>query len=165
MSLQGPSFLLWEGIILFYNKGGDIMAINKGTIVYVGDYGVPEAHKTKGVFRDVTDDTALSTLATALSAYTDANISGRVFSVHTDTGLGAPGASVNMDVKAMVVLRDSDDGSIIKFLIPAPINTIWDAEGQGDRMNDATLTAIATAVSTATGHTYVGLYGKKLQKT
>jgi len=139
--------------------------INKGSIIYLGDYGVPESNKTKSVFRDVTDDAALSTLATALVAYSDAVIAGRSFSAQTDSGASPPGVDANMDVKAQITLRDSDDGRIIRFLIPSPDNAIFDAVGQGDRVNAVTLAAIATAVSTATGKSYVGLYGKKIQKS
>ena len=139
--------------------------VNKGSIIYLGDYGVPEANKTKSVFRDVTDDAALSTLATALVAYSDAVIAGRSFSAQTDSGASPPAAGVCMDVKAQITLRDSDDGRVIRFLIPAPLDSIFSAEGQGDRVDAVTLAAIATAESTATGKSYVGLYGKKIQKS
>ena len=141
------------------------MAWNKGVIVWQGDYGQPESHLSKGVFRDVTDAAALDTLATALLAYTDCNVYAKHFNTVTETGSAAPGVDANVDEKAMIVMKDSADGKVIKFLIPAPVSTMFEIQGQGDRVTDVALAAIVAAINTATGNTYVGMYGKKLQKS
>ena len=138
---------------------------NKGVITWMGDYGNPESHLSKGTFRDVTDSTALDTLATALSAYTDCAIYAKHFNQVTETGAAAPGADANVDVKAMIVMKDSSDGTVVKFLIPAPVSTMFEQQDQGDRVTAVALAAIVAAVNAATGLTYVGMYGKKLQKS
>lgn len=137
---------------------------DRGTIVYLGDYGIPESNISKSVFGDILSAAALGVLATGLDAYTDANISAKIFHSHDTTGLSAPGANANMDVKAQIVLKDSADGTIKKFLIPAPVSTMFVVEGQGDRVSSVALAAIVGLVNTATGKTFVGLYGKKIQK-
>ena len=40
----------------------------KGVIIWRGDLGAPESHYSKSQIGEVTDDTALGTLATALTA-------------------------------------------------------------------------------------------------
>ena len=136
----------------------------KGVIVWQGDYGQPESHLSKGSFRDVTDAAALDTLATALLAYTDCNVYAKHFNSITETGSAAPGVDANVDEKAMIVMKDSADGSVAKFLIPAPVSTMFEMQDQGDRVTAVALAAIVAAVNAATGKTYVGMYGKKLQK-
>jgi hypothetical protein len=141
------------------------MAWTKGVVVFIGDYGNPESHLAKSMYRDITDSAALDTFVTALALRTDCNIYSKHFNSVTETGSGAPDASANVDIKAMIVVKDSADGSIHKFMIPAPKAADFEEQGQGDRYTDAALSAFVTALNVATGKTYIGLYGKKLQKT
>jgi hypothetical protein len=136
----------------------------KGVIVWLGDYGVPESHITKNLFREVTDSAALDTLATALSAYTDAVVFTKNFNSVNELGTAAPGVDACMDRKAQITLRDAATGTPLKFLIPAPKASIEEKTGSGDRVNAATMTAIAAAVSAATGKTLTPLHGKIIQK-
>lgn len=135
----------------------------KGVIMWQGDYGKPEANIVKGIYREVTDAAALDTLATALLAHTDCNVYAKHYNSVTETGSSAPGVDANVDEKAQIVLKDSSNGKIIKFLIPAPVAADFELVGQGERMTSVALTAIVSALNTATGKTYIGLYGKKLQ--
>ena len=92
----------------------------KGVIIWQGDAGKPEAHLSKGLFREITDAAALDTFATGMLAHTDCNVYAKHFNSVTETGSSAPGVDANVDVKGMVVVKDSADGSIHKFMIPAP---------------------------------------------
>lgn len=144
------------------------MAWTKGVVVWMGDWGRPESHLSKGVFRAVTDAAALTALVhktTGLGQYTDCNIYAEHFNSVIESGSGAPGVDANVDIKAQIVLKDTADGSIVKFLIPAPKSTMFEMQGQGERVTAAVLAEIVTLMNTATGNTYIGLYGKKLQKS
>ena len=136
----------------------------KGVIIWQGDAGKPEAHLSKGLFREITDAAALDTFATAMLAHTDCNVYSKHFNSITETGDAAPGASANVDVKGMVVVKDSADGSIHKFMIPAPAAADYELVGQGTRMTALAISTSVGLLNTATGKTYVGLYGKKIQR-
>ena len=86
------------------------MAWTKGVVVWKGDWGQPESHLSKGVFRAVTDAAALTALVhktTGLGQYTDCNIYAEHFNSVVESGTGAPGVDANVDVKAMIVLKDT----------------------------------------------------------
>lgn len=137
---------------------------NFGTIIFVGDYGSPEAHLAKISVRGVTDDAALGTLATDLSGWSLCNLRARSISTYTDLGGDAPAEDANVDQKAVVYMRDQSDNSIVRVSIPAPDPTNIESTGAGDRLSAAAVSAIATSMGTATGKTFTGLYGKIIQK-
>lgn len=136
----------------------------RGIIVYKGDYGSPESNLSKGTFKDVLDSAKLDTLATALIAFSDAVVAAKHFNSVTEVTTTPPGADANVDLKAMIVLKDTGDGSVIKFLIPAPKASLYEATEQGDRVTDANMATITAAVNAATGKTFTPLYGKIIQK-
>lgn len=136
------------------------MATNKGVIVFRGDYGRPRSHYSKTTIKGVTADAALGTLATALAAYSDANYAKRSFIVETTATDSAPGSSVSMDTKGVIWLKDTADGSIVTVTIPALKSTAWEIKDSGKRITPAVLTAVQSAINTATGKTYTALYGK-----
>jgi hypothetical protein len=138
--------------------------MNKGIIIFRGDYGNPESHYSKSQVAGVTDTAALDALATALGAYTDCNVAKKSFvtlSLGTDS---EPSADANVDKKGIAYFRDTADLSVHSVTIPAIKDTLIDDDPQGQRINGATMTAIVSAIATATGKTLVPLYGVVVQK-
>ena len=137
---------------------------DKGVIVWRGDFGNPESHYAKSVITGVTDDAALSTLITALLAYSDCNAAKRSLLTTTKMTDAVPVADANVDYRGVVYMQDTDL-SIHKIEIPAMVSTAVEDTPQGERVTAAALAAIVAAINTATGKTYTGLYGKVIQKT
>jgi hypothetical protein len=140
------------------------MAVNKGVIVWRGDFGRPETHYAKSIIRDVTSDAALETLITSLLSHTDCNSAKRSFNTVNEMTDSAPGADANVDRRAVYYFRD-EDLTIKKLELPAPPAIDTENQGQGERVTAAALAAVVAAVNTATGKTYTGLYGKVIQRT
>ena len=136
----------------------------KGVLIWRGDSGAPTSHYSKSQVVDVTDDTALGTLATALAAYSDANMAKRSHVTNTIGTDSAPGASANVDYKAVCYFRDASDLGVHSVTIPAVKSTAVESTPEGDRVTSAALTAIVAAIATATGNTLTGLYGVVIQK-
>lgn len=143
--------------------------MGKGTIVFHGDRGTGKSpHTSKCVVNGVTDKTALVTLSTALSGFTSCN-RGRAGFVDFDAGTpSAPGASVNVDERAVIYCKDTVDDSLVSITIPG-----WDtvahpldsASSEGDRIAAADVAAVAAALAAATGKTLVGLWGKHIKRS
>lgn len=137
---------------------------DKGVIIWRGDLGNPETHYSKSQITDVTDATALNTLATALGAYSDCNIAKKSFSSMVLGTDSAPGANANVDRKAIVYMRDGTSLKVHSVTIPAPKSTATEETDQGERVTATALAGIVAAINTATGKSYTGLYGVVLQK-
>lgn len=136
----------------------------KGVIIWRGDAGNPESHYSKSQISDVTDDTALQTLVTALLPYSDCNAAKTSFVANTLGTDSEPGADALVDLKAVCYMRDPDTLRVHSVTIPAPVATMYTTEDQGDRVTSAALTAIVGAINTATGKSYTALYGVIIQK-
>jgi hypothetical protein len=132
---------------------------SKGVVVFRGDSGAPENHYSKAQISDVTDDTALATLATSLAALSDANVAKRSFVELTIVTDAAPGADANVDKKAVAYFRDPTTLHVHSVTIPAIKDTAWENTNEGDRLTAASMTAIVSAINTATGKSYTSLYG------
>lgn len=141
----------------------------KGVVYLLGDVGVEGDPIRKTRFDAVTDLAALNTLATGLvwsdpNGFSDCVVAKVSFSTMDDKGAARPGADVDVDEAAVIVTRKTDDGSIHRHSIAAPHSTIFTLESVGKRMTAAKVAEFATALSTATGDTYVGLYGYKTER-
>jgi hypothetical protein len=140
----------------------------KGTIVWVGDRGTSKSpHTGKSIVNDVTDKAALVTLRTALAAYVDCN-AGRASVVDFDSGTGsAPGVDANVDERAIIYMKDPSDDSVKSITLPAwdVVTYPLDASSEGDRIAAADVAAITALINTATGNSYVGLWGKHIKRT
>lgn len=140
----------------------------KGTIVWHGDRGTSSSpHTARSVVNGVTDKTAMTTLATALGAFSLCN-RGRASVVDFDAGTpSAPVASANVDEKATIFMKDTATDSVISIEIPSWDTTTHPLEesSEGDRIASADVTAIAAAIATATGKTLTGLWGKHTKRT
>lgn len=137
---------------------------SKGVLIWRGDLGAPESHYAKSQISEVTDDTALGVLQTALAAYTDCNAAKRSFltlTLGTDSG---PGADANVDRKAIIYFRDPTTLKVHSITIPAPVSTAVEDTPEGERVTTTALGVIVAAINTATGKSYTGLYGVVIQK-
>lgn len=142
---------------------------NSAIIFWVGDYGAGDKHIKpmrfpwiEGAYPQYSH---VGTLKTALSAYTDANQGDheriqKAVIPHSEPDVGA-----NLDVKARIAFKDSDDGKIYRVELPAPKATIFEQQGEGDRVKQADLIGIVDAISTAYSKTFIPLWGKKIQRS
>lgn len=140
----------------------------KSTIVWHGDRGTSKSpHTARSVINGVTDKAAAVTLAGVLDGFSTCN-RGRASVVDYDAGTPeAPGVGANVDEKGTVFMKDTATDSTVSVEIPS-----WDIAGhpleassEGDRLAAADVTAIAGAISTATGKTLVGLWGKHTKRS
>jgi hypothetical protein len=134
------------------------------TAIWRGDYGNPESHYSKSQIAGVTDDTALNTLLTALAALTDCNLAKRSFISNTLVTDTAPGASANVDRKAVAYFRHPTTLKTHSVTIPAPKSSACEMTDQGERLTSAAMATIVSAINTATGLSYTALYGVVTQK-
>jgi hypothetical protein len=140
--------------------------MNKGIIVWKGDLGSPPNNFAKSTIEGVTDDAALSALATALLAHSDCVVARRSFNAVTGVTTTAPGVSANVDNKCTVFMQDPSTLHTISLEIPAvkaaSMEVVDNAEFE--RMTAAALALVVAAVNTATGKSLTGLYGKANKK-
>lgn len=138
----------------------------KGVLIWRGDIGKPRSNYSKTQIANVTDDTALGTLATALAAYSDANMAKRSHVTNTIGTDSEPGAtpSANVDSKGIVYFRDASDLSVHSVTIPALVSTAWEEKDEGYRVTPTAGAAIVSAIATATGNTLTFLYGVYITK-
>jgi len=136
----------------------------KGVIIWRGDLGNPKSHYSKSQIANVTDDTALGVLVTALDALTDCNDAKRSFVTNTLLTDSAPGADANVDRKAIGYFRHPTTLKVHSITIPAPVSTACEDTSDGERLTSAAMTTIVNAINTATGLSYTALYGVVIQK-
>lgn len=137
---------------------------SKGVIVWRGDSGNPSAHYSKTQIQEVTDDAALVTLITALDALTLCNSAKRSFIANILMTDAFPGASANVDRKAIAYFRHPGTLKVHSITLPAPVATACVMTDQGERLTSAAMTTIVDAIAAATGVAYTSLYGVVLQK-
>lgn len=133
---------------------------NIASMFFKGDAGLPEAHQTKVTVRNVTGSEAVGTLQTALLALSDCANAGYSFSEQALEDVAAPGADANVDSKLVCYFKDTDTGTILTVGIPAPTSAAYELTSQGQRATTATMSAVKSALETATGKTLASLYGK-----
>lgn len=136
----------------------------KGRLTWKGDIGKPEGQYTTTTVIEVIDAAALATLATALTSHTNCNLAQRTFVDEAIIDDSMPGGNVNVDRYAKIVLRHAANGKIRSFILAGPLAAEVVATPQGERLDPTALTAIATAVSTATGLTLNPVKGVVKQK-
>lgn len=136
----------------------------KGVIIWRGDLGNPESHYSKSQVPDVTDDTALGTLVTALDALTDCNDAKRSFISNTLLTDEEPDADANVDRKAVCYFRDPTTLKVHSVTLPAPKSTAVENTDQGERVTSTAMGTVVTAINAATGKSYTALYGVVVQK-
>ena len=146
------------------------MGVAKSCILFwAGDYGGGDKHvkdmRFPWIEGSIHSSGQVATLQLALGAYTNANEAGneRLHRLNIDYDL--PEADANLDIKARIAFKNSADGKIYRVELPAPVDTMFEIQGEGDRVKQADLTAIVAAISTAYTATFVPLWGKKIQRT
>ena len=141
---------------------------NAAILFWDGTYGQGD-RKTKAMrfpFMEgsVPGTSAIVTMRNVLRNYTNAKDSGyeRLIKIvyEPDDLVG----DVNLDVKAKIAFKDASDGKIYRIEIPAPVASMFEVQGEGDRVTAAALNAIVAAVAAAYERTFIPLWGKKIQR-
>jgi hypothetical protein len=140
---------------------------NKGVITFRGDLGNPPNNYSRTMIEGVTDAAALATLVSALETHTLCNVAKTSFNAIVAGTDAAPGASANVDNKGTIFMRDPTNLHLVKVSLPAPVDADFEeiSGSLGERYTAAALTAIVTAINTATGNSYTALYGTRTQKS
>lgn len=133
--------------------------VKKGVITWRGDTGRGRSKFARSLIMDVTDDTAMQTLATALTAHTKCNKFRAGFITNTSGTLGAPGASADTGVKGTVYFQNEADLKVRSVTFSAPEDADIEDVGYGKAYKAASVTTIVALIATATGLTLTGLYG------
>lgn len=139
--------------------------MGKATIIWRGDSGSPRGHYAKSQVWDVSDSTALDTLASTLVSHTGCHLARTLYPTKTTINDVAPGAGVNVDRKAVIFIRDEADGKTFSQEYPAPVPADTETVPEGERLTSAAVAAITALIATATGKTLTGLWGKVVQGT
>lgn len=139
------------------------MSVKKAVVVFKGDYGRPPNHYSKTVINGIISEAALTTFLPTLGALTDANASKQSFNVISVINLEAPEADANVDKRAVLYFQDILDLSMTSLEVPAPKADIIESTPNGDRVKKSEGDAVATALNTATGKTYVFTHGEVYQ--
>lgn len=140
------------------------MAVQKGIIVFRGTRGSPQSNKVKCSIFGPTDATALGTLAATLATHSKCNAASRSFVDQADIDTSIPASPANTDIKGVVYFRDPDTLRTHSITIPDPVDAdVDETQDEGDRLTDTAVSAIVTAINTATGKSYTPLYGVHLK--
>jgi len=120
------------------------------TITCIDTAGVKASFQIEGV-----DDKAkLGTLATALQAYSDADLRTRHFHAQEDV-VGTPvhnGVNSDVEFKAVIQYFDNMLAEYHLFELPGPKADVFEVVvGKGDRVTTAKGNAMITLIETATG--------------
>lgn len=142
---------------------------NAAIIFWVGAYGGGDK-KTKQMrfpflAGSVPGTTAITVMRNVLRAYTDAEDTAFERILKSTYEPTPPGASANLDVKARIAFKDASDGKVYRVELPAPKDSMFEVQGEGDRVKAADLTTIVAAISTAYSRTFIPLWGKKIQRS
>ena len=140
-----------------------------GIIFWLGDYGGGDK-KTKQMrlpflSGSVPDHTDLNSLRTALQPYTEAACGGFERLLKKTLTATSPDTGANLDVKARIAFKDSSDGKIYRIEIPAPVASMFEIQGEGDRVTSVALADIVSSLATAFNRTFIPLWGKKIQRS
>ena len=141
----------------------------QGYVKLRGDAGATKADKQiKGVrfpwSANALSNANIAALRTMLLSYSDCVEDGRAI-VQKRTEVSAPpGVDANIDVKAKIFFKNTVNGKVHSIEIPAPVSTMFELVGQGNRVKQADVVAIVADISTQLGETFIPLYGKKIQR-
>lgn len=130
------------------------MATSKGTITFKDLFSNFSTMRFKGG----ADLAAVTTLKTALSAFSDCHIRAEGFQ---DKNYFAVVGAGNRDLKAIITLADAD-GETHKWAIPG-FNGEPVQDSEGERVSDANVATIQAAIEAYTGETYTALRSPVIQ--
>lgn len=120
------------------------------TITAVDTAGIRASFQVDGV----TAKGALTTLATALQVYSDADLRTRHFH-DVAVEVGTPvhnGVQSQVEFKAVIQYYDNDNNQYHLFELPGPKDSMFGiVAGQGDRVTTVAGNAIVALIATATG--------------
>lgn len=141
---------------------------NAAIIFWDGTYGSGD-RKTKAMrfpFMEgsVPGTSAIVVMRNALRAYTNAEDSGYERLIKLVYEPDALVGDVNLDIKAKIAFKDASDGKIYRVELPAPKDTLFEQQGEGDRVTAIALADIVGAIATAYERTFIPLWGKKIQR-
>ena len=137
---------------------------SKGVIIWRGDTGRPENNYASSRLEGVTDDSALTTLITALLSYTDCNAARRSFNNVTNMTDSAPGANATVDRKAVLYMRNPTNLHTVKIELPAPVSSACEFGAKYEKLTSAAEAAILAAINTACGTSYTVLGSRVWQR-
>lgn len=133
--------------------------VKKGTITWRGDTGRGRSKYARSQIMDVTDDTAMQTLATALSAHSLCNKAAASWLSKTSGTDSNPSAGADTGKKGTVYFRNEADLRVRNITFSAPLPADIEDVGFGEAYKAASVTTIVALIATATGLTLTGLYG------
>lgn len=120
------------------------------TVTCVDTAGVRASFQVDGV----NDKAALTTLATALQAYSDTDLRTRHYH-DVAVAVGTPvhnGVNSQVEFKAVIQYYDNDNNKYHLFELPGPKDSMFTVvAGQGDRVTTLAGNAIVALIATATG--------------
>lgn len=141
------------------------MAYKRGTIQFLGDQGSGTPSYAKTVVMNPTDAAALETLADYIETSLSDCVKNKTSIAESIDGSDvAPGTGVDVDVRAVILCRNTADGSITKHQIPGPTALAIIDTAEGRRVDPTLVAGFAAALSTATGNTYIGISGHIIEK-
>lgn len=130
------------------------MSVTRGTITFKD----LKANFATMRFKGVADLAAMTTLKTALAAFTDCDV--RSEAHQTKNYFSVAGAG-NRDYKAIITLADAE-GEVHKWAIPGFSGTPL-VDKEGEYVDPFDVATIMTAISAATGESYSGLRSPVIQ--
>lgn len=135
-----------------------------GQLVWTGDTGFPTNHKTFTRVHEVNTVILLRDFALDLKDHSICNFSYRSHT-RTDSSLvNPPGVGANVDRKAIIYFRDPDTLEVLHFSYPDPIAADIEETAYGNRIKQSAVIAVVSYLSTATGNSYIPLYGVFTQR-
>jgi hypothetical protein len=138
------------------------MALSKSTFVWDGNIG----NQAKTVVMGCTAEIRAAALLVSLMAMSDCGAAARSYSARVVLG-NTPATGSNSDYRGVAYFQDVATGSNLRITVPGIKSTMVEAvpgrEG-GERLTDACMTTLQTALQTATGKTLRKLYGVVYQK-
>lgn len=141
---------------------------NAGIIFWKGDYGAGDKHiktmrlpwSTNGKPTMV----GIVAIKDAILPYTNCNYEAAEYLSKLTIGAAKPDVDANLDIKAVIAFKNSADGVVYRIEIPAPVDSMFEETGEGDRVKQADLVAIVDALSAAYILTFIPMWGKKIQR-
>lgn len=113
--------------------------------------------------QDADNLAAITAYANAIAKYSDAEISDISYSQAAAITPKTPAATSNVDRKGIVICKDAK-GKVHKATIPSLKSGQIVQTSQGERLTDAVVDGVATALGTLIGSKCTGLYGYPIQK-
>jgi hypothetical protein len=139
------------------------------TINFHGDYGNKNPDGGFRIMRfpwteNIIDNAKTFAMRNVMNTYSQCSPSWYSHTEKACVEVAAPGVGANLDIKARIYFKHPTSGKIHRVEIPAPIDSMFEEQEQGDRVKQADLEAIVSAISTCYSVAFIPLYGLKIQR-